>query len=472
MDEGSAQALNSHKGEKLRKHSVEDKLAAIEEAKKKGNRAAARILSIDEKRIREWRSKEGELLAMGARNKRFRLDGAGRHLISEVLELRLVSFVEDLRAKKLRVTNKMIRREGKRIWQSLRDENPGLKVEFKASFGFVQRFNERNNFVYRRRTTVAQKPPQDYIPKIISFVCHIRRLRLQQNYDNCEIIGCDETPVWFEGVGATTVNRAGAKDVALLSTGHEKMRCTVMLSAKADGRKLKPYVVLKRKRPLTELEKQFPEIVLGYSGNGWMNESLTADYLRRIIGSFSFKRRLLVWDSYRCHIMNSTKQQLVRMKVDTAVVPAGCTKFVQPADVSWNKSFKSKYNEKYDEWMAMDDHEYTGGGRMRAPPLEEILKWIRDAWSEIPEEQIKNSFLHCGVSNALDGSDDDRIVCLRGEGMEEGRRLLAEANNEGIVYVDNEEDEDQLEDNEVVIDEEENHGDEEEDAAADESDEY
>ncbi len=60
--------------------------------------------------------------------------------------------------------------------------------------------------------------------------------------------------------------------------------------------------------------------------------------------------------------MNSIKQKLVKMKVDTAVVPVGCTKFVQPADVSWNKSFKSKYNEKYDEWMAKDDHEYTAGG--------------------------------------------------------------------------------------------------------------
>lgn len=372
----------------------------------------------------------------------------------------MLSFVEDLRAKKLRVTNKMICREGKRIWQSLRDEAPELEAEFKASAGFAHRFNERNNFVYRRRTTVAQKLPQDYVPKIVSFVCHIRRLRQQQKYNMCDIIGCDETPVWFEGVGATTINRCGAKDVAVLTTGHEKMRCTVMLSAKADGKKLKPFVVLKRKRPLVELEKQFPGIVIAYSENGWMNESLTAEYLRRVIGSFYFKRRLLVWDSYRCHIMNSIKQQLVRMKVDTAVVPAGCTKFVQPADVSWNKSFKSKYNEKYDEWMAKDDHERTAGGRMRPPPLDEILKWINDAWSEIPEEQIKTSFVHCGVSNAVDGSEDGRIVCLRDVEMQEGRRLLAATNNEGIAYIDNEEDEAQMEENEIVIIEEENDGNE------------
>ena len=64
---------------------------------------------------------------------------------------------------------------------------------------------------------------------------HIRRLRQKKKFAFKDIIGCDETPVWFEGVGATTINRVGAKDV-LLTTGHEKMRYTVMLSAKADGK--------------------------------------------------------------------------------------------------------------------------------------------------------------------------------------------------------------------------------------------
>ena len=108
--------------------------------------------------------------------------------------------------------------------------------------------------------------------KIVTFICYIRRLRLQLNYDKCDIIACDETPLWFEGVESTTVNKSGAKEVPIVSTGPEKMRCTVMLSAKADGKKLKPFVVLKRRRPLPDLEKKFPDIEIGYSDNGWMND--------------------------------------------------------------------------------------------------------------------------------------------------------------------------------------------------------
>lgn len=322
----------------------------------------------------------------------------------------------------------MICREAKRIAESLRDENPVLKAEFNASNGFLEKFKSRNKFVYRRRTTVAQKPPHDYRLKIVRFIRYIRRLRLQLDYDKCDIIACDETPLWFEGVGSTTVNKSGAKEVPILSTGHEKMRCTVMLSAKADGKKLKPFVVLKRRQPLPDLEKKFPDIEIGYSDNGWMNASLTrtSDYLRRVIGAFSFKRRLLVWDAYRCHIMDSIKRLLTSMKIDAAVVPGGCTKFVQSADISWNRSFKSKYNEKYDEWMATGAHECTASGRWRAPPLEEILKWIREAWFHVSDHQIQNSFLHCGISNATDGSEDNKIVSLRGESTAEVKGLVGE----------------------------------------------
>uniref|UniRef100_A0A915DUS5 Uncharacterized protein n=1 Tax=Ditylenchus dipsaci TaxID=166011 RepID=A0A915DUS5_9BILA len=36
----------------------------------------------------------------------------------------------------------------------------------------------------------------------------------------------------------------------VLTTGHDKMRVTVMLTANADGKKLKQYVLLSRNRPV------------------------------------------------------------------------------------------------------------------------------------------------------------------------------------------------------------------------------
>ena len=36
---------------------------------------------------------------------------------------------------------------------------------------------------------------------------------------------------------------------------------------------------------------------------------------------------------------------------DLCVIPRGCTSKLQPADVSWNKPFKSHLSEMYDEWL-------------------------------------------------------------------------------------------------------------------------
>ena len=35
-----------------------------------------------------------------------------------------------------------------------------------------------------------------------------------------------------------------------------------------------------------------------------------------------------------------------------------------------------------------------------------VVSWVADAWQEIPTDMIKQSFLKCGISNAMDGTQD------------------------------------------------------------------
>ena len=74
----------------------------------------------------------------------------------------------------------------------------------------------------------------------------------------------------------------------------------------ANGKKLKPYVVFKGVRPVAELHK-VPGVLVAYSKNGWMNEVLTIDWIKRGWGTLNFRRRLLVWDAYKCHLMPTVK---------------------------------------------------------------------------------------------------------------------------------------------------------------------
>ena len=41
--------------------------------------------------------------------------------------------------------------------------------------------------------------------------------------------------------------------------------------------------------------------------------------------------------------------------------------------------------------------------------MELICLWISQAWNDIPAEMIMASFLKCGITNNLDGTEDDLV---------------------------------------------------------------
>ena len=312
---------------------------------------------------------------------------------------------------------------------------------------------------------MSQRLPKDLEPKVTSFIMNIRRQRLKKQYSIAEIGNMDETPLWLDMPGETTVTHTGDRSVQVHSTGHDKGRFTVVLAAMADGRKLSPFVVFKGVRPIAELARE-SGVVVAYSKNGWMNEALTIDWVKRAWGTLAFSTRLLVWDAYKCHLMDSVKSVVNKQaKSDIVVIPGGLTGLVQPADVSWNKPFKAAYRELYNEWIANGEKSYTAAGNVRAPDKLLCLRWVKKAWEKVSREVIVKSFRVCGISVAIDSSKDDEIHCLKdGEvasgartEVEEKTRLLhepvdLESADPFADIADIEEDEDELETNECVID--------------------
>jgi len=60
-------------------------------------------------------------------------------------------------------------------------------------------------------------------------------------------------------------------------------------------------------------------------------------------------------------------------------------------------------------WTAEGIHELTATGRKTKPSEELMCQWIGEAWRDIPREMVVRSFLKCGITNALDGSEDDCV---------------------------------------------------------------
>ena len=58
-------------------------------------------------------------------------------------------------------------------------------------------------------------------------------------------------------------------------------------------------------------------------------------------------------------------------------------------------------------WMH-EERALTKAGNLKQP-TQDPVNWVSEAWRSIKEDTLIHSFLVCGLSNALDGSQDDLV---------------------------------------------------------------
>ena len=76
-------------------------------------------------------------------------------------------------------------------------------------------------------------------------------------------------------------------------------------------------------------------MIIEMSSNGWMQEETTLAWIiDKCWGKMAFGKRMLVWDSFRSHLTEQAKDRLKKTNTIMGVIPGGCTKLLQPADVS------------------------------------------------------------------------------------------------------------------------------------------
>ena len=127
--------------------------------------------------------------------------------------------------------------------------------------------------------------------------------------------------------------------------------------------------------------------------------------------------------------------------------------------MSWNKPFKEAYKSRYNQWMISGDKSYTAHGNVHAPDKALCLQWVIESWECITADIVKKSFLSCGISVEVNGSEDDQIHCLKQGGVASSARPLINSattrmesrSEEEDLFASLEEDMDELEVNEIVI---------------------
>ncbi|CAI7922328.1 unnamed protein product [Closterium sp. NIES-54] len=165
----------------------------------------------------------------------------------------------------------------------------------------------------------------------------------------------------------------------------------------------------------------YADVVVSCHENGWMDTNGVMQWLEECVKPFlkpEFGRHarssMVVLDSYRGHLTKAVKEKFRELNCVPAIIPSGCMAEVQPFKVSINKSFKASVCQQYQKWFQEEGQEQlTRAGNLKKPPLEVVVRWISRAWKAVPADLIKRAFLACGISNALDGSEDGLAMAHR-----------------------------------------------------------
>jgi len=52
------------------------------------------------------------------------------------------------------------------------------------------------------------------------------------------------------------------------------------------------------------------------------------------------------------------------------------------------------------------------GATAKTPSKELVCNWVKEIWDNLPTKMVKTSFLTCGISNAMDGTEDNLTTSL------------------------------------------------------------
>ena len=141
-------------------------------------------------------------------------------------------------------------------------------------------------------------------------------------------------------------------------------------------------------------------------------------------GGLLKKPSLLVCSQFKSHVTESTKRLATKLKMNLAVIPGGVTSQLQPLDVPVNKPFKrfTLMHEEWAKWVEAPTHHVTPAERVKRPSISNVCEWVKNSWQRVKSETIVKSLKKCGISNALDGSEDDSLY--------EGSEASSENNHE------------------------------------------
>ena len=335
------------------------------------------------------------------------------------VEERLYREYRGLRRKGLKVKGWWFRTRAKAILQELYPDET-----FQFSNSWFTGFKTRSRISLRRGTNTCQKQPADKRIAIQSFHRAIRNEAQNGDFvgplgkfELSQIANVDQTPLPFTFTDGTTYDDTGASTVWVRggASGLDKRQCTVQLTIFADGEpRVKPMLIFRGKgKRITFHEKLRYDrrVYVAFQENAWCDEPTMNVWVQQLWKPACSGDMLLTLDVHRAQKTDAILESLDSCNTFPIFVPPGTTSLVQPLDVTFNKPFKAEVDKLANEHMQQNLESYVRGEINASERRILFTKWVGEAWERLSakKEMIIRAFRKCGISVAIDGSEDTEI---------------------------------------------------------------
>ena len=159
------------------------------------------------------------------------------------------------------------------------------------------------------------------------------------------------------------MEKQGSRQVPVVGK-EDKREITVLLTVTATGKLLPPQVIYQGKTPGCHPKVTFPSSWnITHSESHWSTEKTMLEYVDQVLVPCVSQTRqeleladdhpaLAIFDVFCAHRCESFLKKLCTHNIHQVFVPAGCTRELQPLDLSVNEEFKAAMKSSFSRWYA------------------------------------------------------------------------------------------------------------------------
>ena len=302
-------------------------------------------------------------------------------------------------------------------------------------------FLRRMSFVQRKATTSLSKySVSDFAEVKKSFLASVVETVNMEEIPPELILNWDQTGIMIVPSASWAMDERGTRRVEI-GRLKDKRQITAVFCGSIQGDFLPVQLIYKGTTQRCHPHFKFPPgWHVTHSKNHWSTETTMLEYIDNIIVPYISANRenddqsaLVIMDNFKGQVAPSIVSMLEENNIQVCLLPPNTTDRLQPLDISVNKPAKHFLQQKFQEWYSdqilqqldnassMEDVELEPID-LSLPVMRELgANWLVDMAKYIADNPdfIVNGFVRAGISEALDGVENENDYTCYSESSEE-----------------------------------------------------